>query len=181
MDENVKIEKFKINYLKEVKRIYNEAFPIEERMSLKLLIFNLIRKCELYVLFENNKICGFTYLINHKGMTFILYLAIDKTKRGKGYGGYILDWCSRYKKDKVIYLNIDELNDKFSDIEIRNKRLKFYTLHSFKLTDYLSVEEKCNFNILVKNGEFDYNNYIKLDERIAKIFFDKKSNIKKVT
>lgn len=180
MSNEIKMEKFKLKYYNDVKRIYTNSFPEEERANFKLLIFNLLRNCELYVLTEKDSVCGFIYLINDNNMTFILYLAIDNSKRSKGYGGYILNWCINYKKDKVIYLNIDELNEKFDDIEIRKKRLNFYLKNGFYLTDYLSVEEKCNFNIMSTSKTLDIDSYIKLDERIAKVLLDKKSSIEKV-
>lgn len=179
MNENLKIEKFKMKYKNGVEKIYNNSFPKEERASFKLLLFSLIRNCELYVLLDSGEINGFIYLINYKDMTFILYLAIDSSKRGKGYGAYILNWCREYKKDKTIYLNIDELGSKFKDNDIREKRLKFYERNGFILTEYLSLEKKCNFNIMSTSDTFDIIEYKKLDKRVAQILLDSKSSIEK--
>ncbi len=179
MQEDFKIERFKMKYLNKVKKIYRDSFPEQERASFNLLIFNLIRKCELYVLLDNNEISGFIYLINYKTMVFILYLAIDSLKRGKGYGAYILNWCKEYKKDKTIYLNIDEIDNKFEDNNIREKRLKFYQKNGFILTNYMSVEKKCNFNIMSTEDTFNIEEYKELDKRVAKLLLDSKSSIEK--
>lgn len=179
MDEKLKIEKFEIKDYKQVEKIYNDSFPKDERANFSVLILGLVRNCELFILKEENILCGFIYLINYKDMTFILYLAIDSLKRSKGYGGYILRWCKEYKKDNIIYLNIDEINDKFEDNDIRKKRLKFYLSNGFYLTEYLSVEKKCNFNIMSTANKFDLESYTKLDKRISRILLDSKSDIQK--
>lgn len=111
-------------------------------------------------------------------MAFILYLAVDEYVRNKGYGSYLLNWFTEQEKDKEIFLNIDELNSKYKDNEIRKKRLKFYKKNKFYITNYLSIEECGNFNILSNKNNFNLNEYIKLDYEISKRFFNKKSIIK---
>lgn len=179
MEKELKIEKFNAMNYNQVKKIYNESFPKDERASFYILMLGLIRNCELFVLKEENIVYGFIYLINYKDMTFILYLAIDSLKRSKGYGRYLLNWCKEYKNDKIIYLNIDEINEKFEDYNARNRRLNFYLSNGFYLTEYLSIEQKCNFNIMSSEKDINLKNYIKLDKRIANILFDRKSNIQK--
>lgn len=177
----LKIKKFRLKDYKKVKRIYMQAFPKEERYNFGILLLNILfNKAKLYCLFEEDNLCGFTYLIYFKDLIFILYLAIDKDKRSKGYGRYVLKWCLEENKGKKIYLNIDELDEKFEDFKIRKKRLNFYINNGFYLTDYLSVEKKCNFNILTNCKEFDAEEYKKLDEIVVKCLLDSKSNIVKI-
>lgn len=178
---NLLITKYNRKHLKELKKIYNNSFPKEEKFPMWLLLFNLHRNnSELYTLFAHNELCGFIYLINYKNMCFILYLAIDNLKRNKGYGSYILNWCLNYKKDKDIYLNIEEVNNQFEDFKYREKRLKFYLSNGFYLTNYLSVEKCIKFNILSTNKKIDINEYKELDKKISRWFFNMKSKIVEV-
>lgn len=180
MNSNLRINKFKIKDIKRVKNIYYNSFPKEERFSIFLLMFNLFKKyCKLYTLIDNENVVGFIYYITYENMIFILYLAVDKSSRGNGYGKYLLRRFIQENKEKDLYLNIDKIDEKFSDIDIRKKRLKFYIENGFHLTDYLSLEEKVDFNILSTREKIDVIKYKKLDEKIAKLFFDKKSNIVK--
>ncbi len=82
---------------------------------------------------------------------------------------------------KTIYLNIDEINEKYVDIEIRKKRQNFYLKNNIHLTNYLSIEKNCNANILSSSDSFNLNEYIKLDKKIGNWFLCGKSNITKIT
>lgn len=177
---NLKIKKVKLKYLKQVLKLYDKSFPENEKFPRWILIYNLFRKySDAYVLLDNKDLCGFVYLITYKNRTFILYLAISEEKRNMGYGTYILNWCLNIKKDNDIYLNIDDINEKCEDSLIRKKRLDFYLRNNFYLTDYISLEEGGNYNILTTTFDFNIDEYIELDKKIGKLFFNKQSEIVK--
>lgn len=61
--------------------------------------------------------------------------------------------------------------------------MNFYQKNNFYLTDYLSIEDNGNFNImsaniLTNNNTFELDNYIELDKKISEWYFSKKSKIK---
>lgn len=123
---NLKIEIFSIKYLFKVKKIYNQSFPKEERFPFFLLVLNILRKnSEMYILLNGKSVSSFIYIINYEDMSFILYLATDKNVRSKGYGSYLLNWFTEKNKEKNIFLNIDEIDNKYKDNKIREKRLNF--------------------------------------------------------
>lgn len=173
------IRKFKIKDWKNVKSIYINSFPKEERFPFLLLYFNTLRNnSNLYVMEINNQIIGFIDAINYKNMIFILYLAVDKKMRNLGYGSKLLKQFLNENTNKNIYLNIDEVDTKFSDYKLRKQRLNFYLNNNFYLTNYLSVEQDGNFNIMIaSNNNFEVDNYIELDKKISKWYFTKKSKI----
>lgn len=45
--------------------------------------------------------------------------------RNLGIGTHLLDWYLKTNCNKEIYLNIDEVNKKYSDYELRKKKIKF--------------------------------------------------------
>lgn len=72
---------------KQIKKLYYEAFPIKERLPFILL--NLLAKDEIVIfegIYDKKQFIGFIYAIYHKDIVFILYLAINPSLRGKGYG-----------------------------------------------------------------------------------------------
>lgn len=181
MEKDIKIRKFNIGDLKKVNEIYVESFQKEERFSILILLFNiLLKRSKMYILENCENIVAFIYIINYRKMSFILYLAVNKKYRGKGYGTCLLNEVLKLYKENTIYLNIDEINKKYADIEIRKKRLSFYLKNNFHLTNYLSIEKNCNANILSSCESFNLNEYIKLDKKIGSCFFCGKSNITKI-
>lgn len=177
----MEVVKFKFRYYKDVKNIYLESFPKEERyLSFRELVYNsMMNKAHMYCLIDGDKAQGFIYNILCKNMLFVLYLAVSSKKRSSGYGSKLMQWCLENYNEKTIFLNIDEVDEKFEDYDIRKKRLNFYLNNNFKITDYLSVEEDCNFNILSSKQDIEVEEYKKLDLAVAKILKDKPSRIVK--
>lgn len=179
--KKIRIDKLKIKYFNDIKKIYNNSFPRKERFPLIILLLNIIRKnSEMFVLLDNNMVCAFIYCINYGNMTFILYLAVDPEKRNNGYGSYLLNWILEKKKNNKIFLNIDKIDDNYEDSDIRKKRLDFYINNHFYITNYLSVERCSNFHILSTDKKFEVNEYIKLDKQISLCFFNSPSKIVKI-
>lgn len=110
-------------------------------------------------------------------MIFILYLAIDSSKRSCGNGSSLLKWYLKKYEEKVIYLNIDKVDKSFSDYAIRKNRLSFYEKNGLYLTNYLSVEKECTFNILSNHQKINTEEYKVLDKFICLLLGEPLSNI----
>ena len=176
-----KIKKFSIKYFYQIKKIYQQSFPKKERFPFLILIFNILKgNSEMYILLNNKKVSSFIYVINYKGMSFILYLATNKKERSKGCGSYLLNFFTEKNKENNIFLNIEEINDNYKYNKVRKKRLEFYANNNFFLTDYLSMEEDSIFHILSNTKTFDLKDYIDLDSKISKMFFCNAATIKKI-
>lgn len=175
----MEVVKYKKTYYKQVNEIYEKSFPPEERyINLNKMINS--PNTELYCLVESETVLGMIYLIYHKEMIFILYLAINTELRSKGYGSCLLKWCLEEYRDRKIYLNIEEVKEDVEDFEIRKRRLNFYLKNGFFITKYISKEEFENFNILSNYSEIDINRYKILDKVIAEILNEPTSNIVEV-
>lgn len=172
----MEIVKYKTIYYKQVNDIYEKSFPTQEKCAnFKKIIEN--KNTELYCLVDNKTVVGMTYLIQYKDMIFILYLAINPEYRSKGYGSYLLKWCLNKYRNKKFFLNIEEVNEKFDDYEIRKRRLAFYLKNGFFITNYISNEKIINFNILSNCPEIDVEEYKILDKVVAEILEEPVSNI----
>lgn len=180
--KKIKIDKFKLQYFRNIKKIYENSFPKEERFPIIILLLNIIRKnSELFVELVDEKVISFIYIIKYRNERFILYLAVDKEKRNNGFGGYLLNWYMNNHKNSNIYLNIDEVDGRYDDNIVRNKRLNFYLSKGFFLTEYLSIEKSGNYNILLNSNKYDEDKYKELDSKISHWFFNKKSIIERKT
>lgn len=181
MAENIKIDKFRLKYLTKIIKIYKDSFPKEERFPFIILLLNLIRKnSKLFVGLKGREAISFMYVINYKKESFILYLAVTEEERNRGFGSYLLNWYLNNYKNTNIYLNVDEVDNKYYDNDIRKKRLNFYLSNGFYLTEYLSVEKNGNYNILSNKDKFDKDNYADLDSKISYWLFDNKSKIERI-
>ena len=105
---NIKNDK---EYNKKVKRLYNLAFPKEERIPIFLL--NLLArkgKATFYGIFDNEKFIGLIYNIYHKDIVFIYFFAIDKELRGQRYGSKVLEFIKqKYNKHRIV-LGIEQID-----------------------------------------------------------------------
>ena len=73
--------------IKDLKKLYKEAFPKNEQVPFWLLK-RLSKKenVEFYGIYEESKFAGLVYNVIYKDIVFIFYLAIGKNARGNGYG-----------------------------------------------------------------------------------------------
>ena len=177
----MKIDKFKMKYYKDFKRIYLSSFKKEDRFANFKLLLNLaLKRTNMYVAILEDEVVAFIYIINDERKRFILYLAVKEKCRNIKIGTNLLNWYLNNNKDKDIFLNIDEVSDKFDDSIDRKRRLDFYQKNGFYLTDYLSVNEDFKGNVLSNKKEFNIDEYKLLDKKIARMFWCKCDKMEKL-
>lgn len=110
--------------------LYEISFPKIERRTLhdmKRALENAAFHC--FAIYENKLFIGiFTYWENDSFL-YLEHLAVSPEIRSGGYGGKILDFVKRKKKNLI--LEIEPLND-----EQAVRRLTFYERQGFHLTPY---------------------------------------------
>lgn len=77
---------------KAVKKLYNKAFPRNERapfLFLKLLARK--DKAQFIGVYDKDTFVGLFYNIYYKDIVYVFYLAIDESLRGQGYGRRVLE------------------------------------------------------------------------------------------
>ena len=164
----MEVKKFNSKYYDKVNKIYEESFPVDERyMPLEEMI--KVPNTELHCLTVNDEVYGFIYTIKHNKSIFILYLAVDEQNRSKSYGSHLLAWCVNNYKGCNIYLNIDELSPQKPDYLTRIKRLKFYQKNGFYLSNVQSIDEYEHFHVLSTQKNVDLQEYIDVDNFVAKV------------
>ncbi len=153
-------DKKKIN--NKVKRLYNDSFPIQERMPFWTLKF-LSKKetVKFHVIYDKDELIGLIYIICYKDIVFIFYLTIDKNFRGRGYGSKILQIIKQKYENYRIVLNIEETDPNSSNYKQRLKRKEFYIKNGFYNLDYTIKELNVVYEMLCYNKE---NKQVKKEE-----------------
>lgn len=139
---------------KQVKNLYKEAFPKEEKMPIWCLK-GLVRKNRaiFYGIYDKEKFVGLVYLIFYEDIVFLFYFAIEKELRGQGYGSQVLKAIQeKYAKYKII-LNIEEVDKNSDNYEQRYKRKLFYHKNGFQDLNCTFKEGKVAYEMLYYHKE----------------------------
>ena len=136
-------------YYKEMKKLYNEAFPKNERVPFTILKLLLRKeKAKFYGIYDENNFVGLVYNVFYKDIVYIFYLAINQELRGQGYGSKVLDSIkSKYKHSRII-LMIEEIDEKSKNYKDRIKRRNFYYNNGFKNLNYKIREANVIYEML---------------------------------
>lgn len=139
----------------DIKRIYFEAFPQKERMPFPLMVaMSKLWNTQFFGFYDNNLPCGFVYLAFNKKIVFVMFFAVDKYLRSKGYGSSILQQIKSTYSDKKIIISIEPCDEYTEDIELRKKRKAFYMRNGYKETGYKMKLNGVTQEIIITNGEF---------------------------
>lgn len=77
----------------DIKRIYFEAFPKRERMPFPLMVaMSKLWNTQFFSFYDSEIPCGFIYLASNRSIVFVMFFAVDKFLRSKGYG---ISYCSK--------------------------------------------------------------------------------------
>lgn len=157
-------------YNKEIKKLYREAFPRNERIPISILqLLTRKNKAKFYAIYDGEEFIGLLYNVYYKDIVLILYLAIDNKFRGKGYGSKVLDLIKqKYGKNRII-LNIEQIDENSSNNKQRIKRKEFYQKNGFKSLGYTVKEGKEIYEMLCyskNDGKVSKEEY----ESLAKYF-----------
>lgn len=137
---------------KKVTKLYNEAFPKDERIPIWLLkILARKNKAKFYGIYDNEKFVGLVYNIFYKDIVFVFYLALDKATRGQGYGTKVLDSIKEKYKNYRIILCIEPVDENSDNYEQRVKRKNFYLKNGFKDSNYTIKERNIIYEMLYYN------------------------------
>lgn len=127
-------------WFSQVKALYESAFPANERIPIKHLLDNKIKR-EFWAFFDKEdgasgtapKFCGFSNSITHGSITNIVYFAVVPELRSRGYGSQILQAIRRQHPNTRIVVDIEVEEDSKDDEELerRNRRREFYLRNGF--------------------------------------------------
>lgn len=119
---------------------YMKDFPKSERKPFSMIMANVYKKkiSKVFVLKDNNKLCGYAVTIRRGKNKLILldYLAVDPSMRSKGCGSRILEELSKeFMGTAGIFLEIETPGKGTSEPENeqRSRRQEFYERNGFEM------------------------------------------------
>lgn len=152
----------KLSEYKYIKALMKSAFPDYELFPHWLLMLNTLRPCVSFsAYYENGNLCGVTYSFDLGEIFFILYLAVDGSCRGSGYGSKILAKIKEDNPDKIIVLDVEPLDKNATNYEERANRIKFYEKNGIYPTGYTIKEKKMSYSVLSTNPGKNISGYIR--------------------
>ena len=139
----------------DVKHIYFDSFSKNERMPFPIMVaMSKLWNTEFLGFYDGDTLCGFVYLAHNSKIVFVMFLAVDKTLRSKGYGSAILREIQNKYSDKKIIISIEPCNKNAPDVELRRRRKAFYMRNGYKETGYMMKLNGVVQEVIITNGEF---------------------------
>ena len=145
----------------QVKALYESAFPANERIPIKHLLDNKIKR-EFWAFFDKEdgandaapKFCGFSNSISHGDITNIVYFAVEPELRSRGYGSQILQAIRRQHPDTriVVDIEVEEDSKDAEELERRNRRREFYLRNGFDSSPVDYVWQGEHYRLLTAGG-----------------------------
>ena len=140
-------------WLPQVKALYESAFPANERIPIKHLLDDKIKR-EFWAFFDRDTFCGFSNSISHGDITNIVYFAVEPELRSRGYGSQILQAIRRQHPDTrlVVDIEVEEDSKNAEELERRNRRREFYTRNGFDSSPVDYVWQGEHYRLLSAGG-----------------------------
>ena len=100
----IRVKKVRLNST-DIKRIYFEAFPKKERMPFPMMVaMSKLWNTQFFSFYDGDVPCGFIYLASIGKIVFVMFFAVDKALRSKGYGSAILqDIKNKYPEKRLSF------------------------------------------------------------------------------
>ena len=139
----------------DVKRIYFEAFPPKERMPFPLMVaMSKLWNTQFWSFYDGDTPCGFVYLAHSGKLVFVMFFAVERSLRSKGYGSAILREVKSRYPDKKIIISIEPCDARAPDIGLRKRRKAFYLRNGYQETGYFMKLNGVVQEIIITGGQF---------------------------
>lgn len=112
--------------LKKARVLYYRSFPKNERRSFPELVENRFGCTEVFCFYDGETFVGMGCLLNAPTISHIIYLAVDESLWGNGYGSKALELLHQSKPGKKIMVDIEVPDEQVENAEQRRMRKKFY-------------------------------------------------------
>ena len=145
---------------RDIKRIYFDAFPKNERMPFFMMVgMSKLWNTQFLGFYDGDIPCGFAYFAINRKIVFIMFLAVEGSLRSKKYGSAILTEIRNRYPNKKLIVSIEPCEEAAPDIEVRKKRKEFYRRNGYCETGYQIKLSGVVQDVLIANGEFEKNEF----------------------
>lgn len=137
-----------------IKEIYETSFPKSEKFP-----FWVLKQCarennvrlDAIIDHSTDKIIGMCFLISYDDIVYLMYVAIDKKYRNKGFGSLVLRDLILRQADISILLCIERPSAEKEDIKARRKN--FYLRNGFYETGCYIKDSGVEYEFLSSSKE----------------------------
>ncbi len=152
------------NYKREIKTLYRTAFPANERAPFWMLLSKTKdERNDFYAVTDNGNFIGLVYTIKSDKAVYVFFLAVEKTKRGSGYGTKILEMIKNKYSDRPVTLMIEDTAITSADnYEERINRLEFYKRNGFKQLHIKINEAGVDYELLGTKDTVTLDNFFEI-------------------
>ena len=141
------------SHLGDIERLYLTSFPEDERAPFYRLVKNTRkRNINFFACMDGDEWAGFVYIINHKDLSYIFYLAVDEEKRGRGLGTAILKAVLEKYKGRRLFLAIEQPDERAKNYAQRLRRQSFYLRAGFHRLGQRLQEANVIYDLLGTGG-----------------------------
>lgn len=151
---------------KKAKALYYRAFPKNERRSFTELVENRLGGTEVFCFYDGKTFVGMACLLNSSDISHIIYLAVDESLRGHGYGSKALELLHNSKPGRKIMVDIEVPDEQAENAGQRRMRKKFYLRAGYTETPVKYEWRHENYEILSFGGQISEAEYDRFWEEL---------------
>ncbi len=135
-------------------QINNEAFPLSERMSFEeIFTFASHTNTDILGIYDDENPVGFAVLLKNKECGYIYFIAIDSSKRGKGYGSATMRKMMELYPKLQLVLDFEVIDENAENNEQRIRRKNFYLRNGFRETGNYTMLRNDRFEVVCSGGK----------------------------
>ncbi|MGI6242571.1 MAG: GNAT family N-acetyltransferase [Prevotella sp.] len=150
----------------ELKKLYVDSFPKEERMAWDSL-FQLATQEDVDFLayYMDGKLVAATYTVNSKKISWLFYFAVVPEYRGRKIGTKILSSLLNSYDDRRLMIDIEDPEQPAENTQQRIRRFGFYKRMGFKDYGIRQTVKGIQYNIMAYGGRITIDDYKNLTVR----------------
>ena len=146
-------------YRTEVYKLYEAAFPAEEKKPFEMMEKLAEEgKMELMAIVEEIWIGLAFFMISEKAV-ILDYFAVSPELRSGGYGGKAVRMIMERFQDKKLIFEIEMQDEKAANAQERARGKAFYLRNGMRETGVFANVYQTDFELLTADGELDYEDY----------------------
>ena len=151
------------SHLADMQRLYNTAFPSDERAPFGWLVRGAKKdNIDFLACMNGKEWVGLLYTVNYNDLSYIFYFAVDDNQRGKGCGTAILKAAQEKYSGRRLFLAIEEVEEKYDNYGERVRRQHFYENAGFIRTEQKMQEATVIYDLMSVGGRIGNKEYRKL-------------------
>lgn len=142
-------------YFFPVLRLYQAAFPAEEKVPLVWLLGRSPKAgIDFWAWHDGPQFVGLTYSVSSRDLTYLIFLATTPAVRGQGYGSAILDQLAALAAPLPLVLSLEPQDSQADNRRQRQARLRFYRRSGFVSQPFQVIDLGVAYDTMARNGRF---------------------------